>query len=182
MADLTGLTQSVSSAWTNNASLFLYCYHDDADYKITPDDLTQVLGRDTGAVLGGKVQGVDSGTDTPLEWGSIYYEEGAGWTNFANSPTLLIAPFDGVVQLEAYIRPTFNPGRFQISILKNNTFANTPYPTIRAVLKDTETRNLLTPPIAAVSGDYFTCVIRPETVTSTIGIESSFGIRPLGWL
>ncbi len=182
MPSLTALTASVSSAWTDNQSLFLYAFHDDTDYRVSIADLTTVLGMDGGCTLN-MAPGLSVGqsVNTPLAFSSVFYESGAGWQDLVNSPTILIAPFTGIVQLSANIRWTFGGKLLTCSILHNNTFNNTPYTQIKWQEDGTETHILLSLPYNVVSGDIFSCIVRNDTDTSSIHGDSTFNIWPMGW-
>ena len=182
MPNLTALTASVSSAWTDNESLFLYALHDDTDYRVSIKDLTDLLGMDGGCTLNmAPGLSVVQDTNQRLAFGSVFYESGAGWQDLVNSATLLIAPFTGIVQLSAEIRWTSGGKLLTCTILHNNTFNNTPFNQIKWEQNGTETHLCLTHPFNVVSGDNFSCVIRNGTDTSSIHGDTIFSIWPMGW-
>lgn len=178
MANLTGLTLSVASTWSNADSLYLYAEHDGSSYKVAADDLSSLLGVDIGCVLGWT--GVDTswsgGTNHRLEFNSVWYESGAGWQDLVNSPTILIAPFNGVVQVSATAAWIGADLDSQHDILLNNTFANTPVPSVRG--KSTGGLRIFhSYPIPVTSGDYFTL---SNWVTSTSTLSYALmSITPL---
>jgi hypothetical protein len=179
MPQLTDLTLSVSSAWSNTDSLYLYCEHDGASYKVKADDLTSLLGRETGCGIGTDIPvGFATGTTHRISFNSVYYENGAGWQDLGTSDDRLIAPFNGIAQLHASVLWVSQDNDVEHKMLLNDTFANTPIPGIRGGQPADGARQFSSHPIVVTSGDFFTLTARPYTAAGTLS-EAYFSIYPL---
>ena len=182
MAILTGLTSTVASAWSDNTSLMLYAHHDDTDYRLSPADMEKIVGIRGGCgVVDYAGESTTQSVSHPLAFTSIMYEEGAGWQNQANSPTCLIAPRAGIYQLMGVVRSGLAGNEYEMLIMKGNTRNNTPLNNARWEQVTTEDRHIFSMPMAANSGDIFTCVWQSLNATSSVNL-AEFDIWPLGYL
>lgn len=182
--NLTALTSTVESAFAGLGSLDLYCVYNDADYRIRPEALQQLIGIRGGAIVFTTAnRSLGSGAERTMDFDSVAYQDGVGWVDLVNSPTVLIAPFNGAVHLGAGIRPDAAGGiQWRVHILKNNSYNNNePWYGVMNDLNHSGVQHVKTPPIIVNSGDRFTCRIQQVGATSwTVGSRSYFWIEAWG--